>query len=261
MDSNSQYNIRAAERTLKILQLFKDTNTGFTLTELSMLSGLNKSTVLRFANTLKENNFLKYNEENKKYTLGFMMFILGNAAFESLDIRKFAAPYLEEASNKTNLISHLGILDGSHVLIVNKIWPAEKKDFIKMVSEVGGIVPAHCTGVGKVLLSGKSDEYIKSIFKDQVFKIYSEHTAKNVDELLDKIHKVRVNGYAVNFGEHEPYIKCITYPVYDVKNEITAAVSLTGLIEEYKKLDEDFIHSILKDTTLNISRQLGYRKI
>ena len=254
MDSKPRYNVKTIERVLKILELFKEINSGYTLTEISMLSGLNKSTVLRMVSTLIQHNYLKYNEDNKRYTLGFMMYILGNAAFESLDIRKFAAPYLEDASNKTNLISHLGVLDGSHVIIVNKIWPEEKKNFIKMVSEVGGIVPIHCTGVGKVLLSGKSDEYIRDTFKNSVFKVYSEHTAKNVDELLEKIHEVRKKGYAVNFGEHEPYIKCITYPVYNVKNEIAAAVSLTGLIEEYKKIDEDFVHVTLKDTTLNISR-------
>lgn len=260
MDSNQQYSVRAVERVLNVLEVFKDNSSGFSLTEICLLTGLNKSTAFRLLNMLKERHYLKYNEDNRKYTLGLMALILGNAAFESLDIRKCSKPYLIEASNKTNLISHLGILDETHVIIIEKIWPSEKKNFIKMVSEVGRIVPAHCTGLGKVLLSGKSDEFIRETYTERVFEIYSERTIKNVDMLLDSIRDIREKGYAVNCGEHEPYIQCITYPVYDVKGEIVTAVSLTGLIEKYKHIDQAFIHSILKSATAGISRELGYRE-
>lgn len=258
-ENTNKYNVKSVEKVLNILRLFKDYNsTGLTLTDISNISGLDKSTALRLVSTLKYNDYLRYNEETKKYSLGLMMITLGNSAIESLDLRKFAREYLIEASNITGLIAHLGILDREQVIIIEKIWPDEKRNFIKMVSEIGGIVPAYCTGVGKVLLSGKSDEYIKQIFENSTFKVYSEYTAKNIHELLERIQEIRRNGYAVNFGEHEPYIKCITYPVFDVKGNIAAAVSLTGLIDEYNSIDELKIHQVLKNTTLKISQQLGY---
>lgn len=257
--SDINYLVRSADRVLKVLSLFKDNNSGYTLTEISNMAQISKATALRLLYTLKANNYVIYNEDNKRYTLGPILYMLGTTVFESLDIRKIAKPYLVEASNKTNFISHLGILYDAHVIIIEKIWPDNKKNFIKMVSEVGGIVPAYCTGVGKVLLADKDDEYIRDIMRDVEFKQFSDNTVKNFDELMEKIRKVREQGYGANYGEHEPYIKCITYPIFNVKGEVVAAMSLTGLIEEFNSVDCDYIHQVLKNTTISISRQLGYR--
>jgi DNA-binding IclR family transcriptional regulator len=254
---NEEYTVRAVERAIDILKLFSKEN-NYNLTQISSLTGLSKATVLRLLNTLVNGNILKYDMETKKYSLGYLINILGHIAFESLELRKISKPYLEELSEKTGLITHLGVLQGENVLIIEKISPSYKKNFIEMVSKVGGIVPIYCTGVGKVLMSRKSDEYIRGLLSNVKFINYSDNTAKNVDEFIDKLKIVRERGYAVNFGEHEPYLKCITYPIYDANKEIAAALSVSGLIEEYKDIDEGFLHEANKNTVNKISRELGY---
>ena len=73
------YTITALERGLKVLMLFDGEKSSYTLTELSQLSGIGKSTMLRIAYTFCENGFLTFDENTRRYSLGVCVFRLGMA--------------------------------------------------------------------------------------------------------------------------------------------------------------------------------------
>ncbi|MDR2391158.1 MAG: hypothetical protein LBE84_05715, partial [Planctomycetota bacterium] len=67
--------------------------------------------------------------------------------------------------------------------------------------------------------------------------------------------KVRKQGYAQNRGEHEPYIHCITYPVFDSQNRLLAAISLTGLEQMMGDRDPQTIHGALRRAVLELHEE------
>jgi len=253
-----RYTIIAVQRALHLLKLFNSDRNALTLSEVSRLSGLSKSTILRLLYTLTADNFLKYDDITKKYQPGIELFRLGNVVSEAMDLRHIAMPYIEKTAEETGLIVHIGILEGTDVVIVEKLFPKPHRDSISMVSRVGGIVPVHCTGVGKVLLAFKNPEEVARLLKGYVFTRYSERTITNLHALQATLTEIRGRGYAINDGEHEPYIKCYTFPIFDHEKKVIAAMSLTGLKE---KIDENGgmdVIEILRRTTLAISQELGY---
>ncbi len=85
-----------------------------------------------------------------KYKLGLRLFELGNIVANRLDLRTIAAPYIQRLVETTGKTVHLTILDKGEVLYIDK---CESHQSLRIVSQVGMRLPAHCTGVGKVLLA------------------------------------------------------------------------------------------------------------
>lgn len=258
MQKKNDYTISSVQKALKVLKLFNTENQDLTLTEISILSGHNKSSVLRILATLEKENFIKYNKETRKYRLGIELFKLGNVVYESMNLKKIAEPYLQNATKESGLIAHLGILDGLNVVVIDKIWPPQYSDSIRMVSKVGGIVPAYCTGVGKTLLAYSSEEFSRRVLEKETFIKYSESTLSNIEEVMNELELVRKRGFATNYGEHEPYLECITYPIFNYNGKVIAALSLTGLKQIVEEMDKEKIHKILQNTTNIISEELGF---
>ena len=102
------YTITALERGLKVLMLFDGEKSSYTLTELSQLSGIGKSTMLRIVYTFCENGFLTFDENTRRYSLGVCVFRLGMAKMNTLDFRRIALRYLRPLSRETDMICYLG---------------------------------------------------------------------------------------------------------------------------------------------------------
>ena len=68
MNTTRDYTISSVKRALDILKLFDESHRELTLSDLSQLSGIGKSSMLRFTYTLLQEDFLSYNPETRKYT-------------------------------------------------------------------------------------------------------------------------------------------------------------------------------------------------
>ena len=253
--NHSPYTIKSVERALTIFSLFED-HSGLTLTDISKLTGMNKSTVLRFIRTLCENNYLRYDEQLKTYHLGFMFYVLGSSAYSAQDIRTIAGPVLHELSVESNLIAHLGIMDNASVVVLEKIAP-QNIQVGQMFSHVGAVMPLHCTGLGKALLMDQSDNAIRALLKNTAFETFTPYTPHNVEALIETIHETYARGYAMDNCEHQSYIQCISYPVYNVQGKIVAAVSLAGSTAEFEDFDIESKVRLLKNACNRISTLIG----
>lgn len=83
-----------------------------TLSDLSQLSGIGKSSMLRFTYTLLQEDFLSYNPETRKYSVGLEMYRIGLSKFNSLDVTKFARRHLQKLADEMGMICYIGIRQG-----------------------------------------------------------------------------------------------------------------------------------------------------
>lgn len=251
------YTISAVQKALKILQLFDHGNSELPLTEISRRMGMNKSTALRFVATLRNEGFLKMDPDTKKYSLGVILFRLGSYVHESMNIQKIANPHIKKAADATGMIVHLGVIHNDEVIVVEKVWPDKTAESVRLISRVGGILPLHCTGIGKIFLAARTDEEIRAIIEKKSMAAYTSNTITDIDRLLREIAAVRRDRYASNNCEHEDYMMSLTYPIYNHKSELVAAMSLACIKEKFKDADPRVLHQVLQDTTAAISRELG----
>ena len=245
----ADYPISSVVRALKILKLFDKDHRTMSLTDISQRAGVNKSSVLRVLDSLEAEGFVRRSDETKKYMLGIELFKLGNSGYEFGDFRNLAHPFIKKAVDEIGLMAHLGIIEDDQVMVISKIWPQNSVEAMALVSVVGGVVPPHCTGVGKVLLAFSDQETRKRVLDHCGFEPYTPKTITSRKKFEAELEKVRKLGYAVNNGEHESYIRCTTYPVYNGKGKLLAAISLTGLEQIVEEMDPQVIHSALRSLT------------
>ncbi len=93
------YKVQSLERALDILECFSFQKRKLCLTDLSHLTGLNKTTVKRLVSNLTHRGFLRQDAELKRYPLGLRMFELGGIVFSSFPLRKAATHPMSQLQN------------------------------------------------------------------------------------------------------------------------------------------------------------------
>jgi IclR family KDG regulon transcriptional repressor len=142
--------VPAVGRALDILELLLDEDR-LSAPEIAQRLRLPRTTVHELLGTLVERSYLApAGGQPVRYRLGMRLFQLGGAFAGRLDLAREARQVAEVAASCDETV-HVAVLDGTEVVHVAKV---DSTHPVRMVSAVGRRLPAHCTGVGKVLLSG-----------------------------------------------------------------------------------------------------------
>ncbi len=160
-----------------------------------------------------------------KFRLGLRLFDLGNRAIEQYDLRERAQPHLRRLVAETEETAHLCILEGAHVIYIDKIEPARS---VRMITRIGASNPVHCTSVGKAMLAFLPEERLDEMLRRIRFERFTPRTIVTPEALRAEIEKTRRRGYAVDDEEFEEGLRCIAVPVLDAQRLPVAAVSVSG---------------------------------
>lgn len=251
---NKAYHSSTIQRALDILNLFKERGS-LSFNDIQKSLRFNKTTLYRVLSTLIDNQYLK-KDETGKFGLGLNLFILGNRISKESLLLNVATPHMKDLSQRFGLTAHLGILDGTEVIILQKTDPDR---LIKMVCHVGGAIPAHCTSQGKILLAYAPKETVQKIINTHGLPRYTPHSICTTEELMNELEKVRIQGWSLDNAEHEKNIRCVAVPIFDDSGRMTAALSSAGTTVDLP--DEDAIRKtveIIKEASEKIRFEMGY---
>jgi DNA-binding IclR family transcriptional regulator len=218
------YKVQALDRAFAVLDLLGESETPLGLAQVALSLQLHKSTAHRFLMVLEKHRMVE-RTVGGKFRLGLRLFDLGNRAIEQYDLRERAQPHLRRLVAETEETAHLCILEGAHVIYIDKIEPARS---VRMITRIGASNPVHCTSVGKAMLAFLPEERLTDILGRLRFERYTNHTLSTVEALRAEIEKTRRRGYAVDDEEFEEGLRCIAVPVLDVQRLPVAAVSVSG---------------------------------
>lgn len=215
--------VQAVKKAVEVLLAVSDGEGPVTLTEAAQKAEIPIATARRLLLTLVDASLLR--REGKTYTLGVRAFEIGKRAEEKIDLISLARPYLKSLTEETGENSNLAVLDGSDVIY---LACEECSKMVRAFTVTGARVPAHATGVGKVLLSGLPDEAVRELYKGKPLARFTSRTVDSPDALLAEIQKARTRGYATDEGEREEGVLCVAAPVKDYRGNVAAAVSISG---------------------------------
>lgn len=247
--------IQAIDHALQVLELFSVERPEWGVTEISKALNLYKSTVHNILSTLEARDFVRKDPMTEKYKLGIKFFELGNVVIQELDIKREAAPYMEQLAKKFNETVHLGILDGQEVLSIEL---EESAHVLRPHLFVGKRAPLHCTAVGKVLMAYLSEAEIDSILQEKGLSKFTETTITTVEAMKKELEKIRRQGYAVDDMEHDEGVRCVASPIYSAKGEVVASLSISGPAFRINEKNIEKIAEEVKDVCRQISAKMGY---
>lgn len=243
--NTSASKVQSIDRALMMLELIADSGGSLRLADLEAATGLPLPTVHRLAKSLAHNGYLRQNP-SRAYALGPRLIRLGEISARGLG--SWAKPHLHRAVAEIGETANLAVLEGDEVLYVAQV-PSPHS--MRMFTEVGRRVSAHCSGVGKALLSQLDDDSVLDLLKRTGMPSRTANTVTDPDTLLAELWHIRKRGWAVDHGEQEAGVWCIAAPI--PRAPARAALSVSG---PSGRLTEDRIAEVAP-TLCDIAVQLS----
>ena len=252
----SRYRVHAARKILELLEALGERPEPRTLSDLANATGLPRATAFRLLRTLEEAGFAQ--RTSSGYGLGHKSQALGDMARSGLDLRREAIPFLEWLRDVSGETTQLAVLEGWQIVYLERILSRQPVGYMR--SRAGAILPAYCTGLGKVLLAYQPRGEMESWAATQSFEAFTPNTLTTAQALLDELVVIRDRGYALDREEREFGVRCIAAPVRDHQDLVVAAISIAGPSE---RMPHQLVGSELAFHVMHaaegISRRLGYR--
>lgn len=239
-------------KTLDILEAIKQSERGMALAELSRTVNMPRPTVYRILTTLESRGYLDRLNEGE-YRMAAKLFSLQRESSIERDLQRAARQPMEELLAKCKETLDLGTLDGGEVVVIETM---ESPLSIRMSSKVGNRCRPHSTALGKVLLSGMSEEETDRLVQVKGLPKMTPNTITTRAGLLKELRSVRRKGYAVDDQENELDGRCLGAPIVDSRDRVVAALSISAPVF---RMDHERVHHlgpVLRKTCETISNNL-----
>ncbi len=249
----SHYAVQSLDRAIDLIEAFRNGSEELGVAELAAAVDLPRATVHRLLASLTHRGLLAHNEHSGKYRLGLKLFELGSLVGNALDVKSIAHPYLVRLVKESGETAHLVILDGVDIVFVDKV---ETDNPFRMVSQIGGRLPARHSGSGKALLAQLGDEELARRFAD------AAHTrGEHVDlaRLREHLALVRAQGWAIDDQETQPGLRCVGTVIRDHTGTAVAGMSISGPVVRISDDRVQDLAALLRATAAAVSSALGYR--
>jgi DNA-binding IclR family transcriptional regulator len=241
--NSEKYRIKVLQKAFRLLELFSEEVQELSAAEITERLRYNKTTAFRLISNLEEEGYLDQDPETNKYRLGMKLFFLGNLVRPYRYLKEVAKTLLEKLNEESGETVHLAVLHKGEALYVDKI--ESKRTVRVVVSQVGRKLPAHCSGVGKVLLAYLPAEQVKEIVAKKGLTSFTQKTITTYDQLKWELDRVAQQGFAYDNEEIEIGLKCAAAPVF-FDNQVTAALSVSVPRERFDVNREALVRMVIR---------------
>ena len=237
-----------ASRLFAILYAFAPGDSRLTLTEISRRARLPLPTTHRLVGELVRFGGLE-REDGRTYRIGVRLWELGSLSPFRGGLRELAMPYMEDLYEATHENIQLAVLADLEAMVIEKI---SGRVSVRIVTRVGGRLPLHATGVGKVLLAHAPPDVVRRI-TDQGLKRYTRWTIVDPGRLTADLAGVRERGYAATRDEMTEGAMSVGAPIFGPEQQVVASLSV---VVATRSGDPERLAAPVRTAARGLSRQV-----
>jgi IclR family transcriptional regulator, KDG regulon repressor len=250
--------VPAAHRAFDILELFLQDpllSAGDVVTRL----GLPRTTVHELLGTLVDRRYLvQVPGQPTRYRLGVRLFQLGSVFAEQVDLAREAQAVSDEVAVACDETVHVAVLEGRDVIYIARV---DSTHPVRMVSAVGRRLPAHCTGVGKMLLSDLSPDALDALYPHGTpLPAMTRDSITSPARLKTVLKRARQEGLAFDDAESSEDVHCVAAGVRDHTGAMVAAMSISVPTTRWNDTARANLAHLVSDGATRLSENLGYRR-
>lgn len=241
-------------KTLAVLRQFARDIPALGVTDISQLTGMDKTSVFRALKALERYRFVEQDPATKKYKLGFAVVELAGTKLKQMPLASIAQPYLARLSQQTGETVQLSVMDDLRVLYISI---AESPQPIRIALGVGSYGPLHCTAAGKVLLAYATKDEQDKVFS-RPLKRFTSRTIVDPAKLRKELLHIRDRGWSTDNEGFVGHLRVAGAPIRDMTGRVIAAVAVGGpTIRVSARHLETFVTMVVK-TASAISNELSH---
>ncbi len=245
--------VQSFARGLTVIKTFNAQNPEQTLTEVARAADLTRAGARRILLTLVHLGYVE--NEGRLFRLTPKILDLGFAYLTSMPFWNLAEPVMEALVDKIAESTSVAVLDETEIVYVLRV-PAKKIMTVSL--SIGSRLPALWTSLGRVLLSGKTNDELRLLIANTPAP--EQSTARTIldpDALLAELIKVRRQGWAVVEQELDEGLISMAAPIRDRQGRIIAAINISGNAQRrsIQEMKDGFL-DLLLDAAEHISMTL-----
>lgn len=247
-------NIQSIERAAAILRLLSGRNRRLGVVDISGELGLSKGTVHGLLRTLQHVGFVEQDPDSGKYRLGAALLHMGSSYLDGNELRTRALNWSDSLAARTQEAVRIGTLHDAQVLIVHHVF---RPDDSYQTLDVGSLMPAHATALGKVLLA--HHPYVAAELGRKGLVAYTDQTICDPERLERELERVRERGWAADFGELSPSQVSLAAPIMDRRGLTVGAMAIFGPPERLlaARAPRGELLTYVREAARSVSRELG----
>jgi len=251
-----KYTIESIDAAFEVAECFVDAPDGKRgVTEVSRLTGLRKDRVFRIFTTMAERGYVEREDGSQKYRLGPGFLVLGEAFRRHLDLRRIAAPFLDELAKESGDAAHLFVRHGDQSICIDV---RTGQHILQAPAEIGEIIPRYIGAAPRILLAYEPDEERERISKSMKFSRKTPKTTVTRIDLEKELAAIREKGYCVAEDDYEMGACAVGAPIRDHLSHVVAALSLvTPLARFNAKRKRELVQSVASSAR-RLSEKLGH---
>ncbi|MFI5099898.1 MAG: IclR family transcriptional regulator [Actinomycetes bacterium] len=242
--------IQSVDRAIRVLTALQGARR-MTLTELSTRLELPPSTVHGLVKTLVGHGMVVQEHGSSRYQLGPAVLRLGNVYLDTLELRSKAIPWAEDLAKRTGLAVRSGVLLLDDVVIIHH---EPRPDGSRQMPEVGIVIPAHASSLGKAMLAFMPEEAARLLAGGPLRSMTGE-TITAAAELADQLAATRVGGTAVEVDEAVLGECGLAAPLFDSSRTVAGAIGI--VVPSGSWPVDDVTRDAVREAARAISRELG----
>jgi DNA-binding IclR family transcriptional regulator len=246
--------IQSIERAAAILRLLSGRNRRLGVAQIAGELNLPKGTVHGILRTLAAVGFVEQDVEGGPYQLGAALLHMGSSYLDGNELRTRALNWSDSLASRSGESVRIGTLHDTRVLVVHHVF---RPDDSRQALEVGALLPAHATALGKVLLA--SNRYAAAELAAAGLQRFTAATLADWDALDADLHAVQERGWAVDAEELEVGVVSLAAPIQDRRGVTVGAIGISGAVERLCENGEprtDLV-SFVREAARAVSRDLG----
>ncbi|MEK4967383.1 helix-turn-helix domain-containing protein [Cytobacillus sp. FSL R7-0696] len=235
--------IQSLQIGISIIELIYQKDTPMKFSTIQEETGITKSNLYKYLNTLTQLNMLYREKGTNLYYLGSKLIQYGTAAFGSRDIADAITPYMQELSSLTSCTVSFSLWTNNGP-ITTKICHSNEP--LHIGTQLGGSLPP-TSAAGKIFLSFLNPVLTKDWLGN--------------GDAIDNAEWQMIQQSKISFATEPliPSISSASVPLLDYQNQLLGAVTVVGFNEKMPKEAKDSMSKQLLKFHLQASSMFGYR--
>jgi IclR family transcriptional regulator, acetate operon repressor len=243
--------IQSLQTGMQIIDIVAKQNRPLKFTEIQEISGITKSNLYKYLNTLTILGLLYRDKKQGTYSLGGKFIEYCTAALGSKDVIGMITPYLREISSHTSQTALFSVWTHGGPVIAN-ICSANYG--LNIGAQVGTRLPL-LSASGKIFAAFKQSSIEVREWKLRELSKLSEKQRKAFEEELESIKQ---NFFAYASEPLIEHVSSFSVPILNFNHDLIGSITVVGFTRNIPQTANDELSRYVINCALEISKSFGF---
>jgi IclR family pca regulon transcriptional regulator len=222
--------VQSLAKGLELLECLSLKPGPLSLSELSELSGLDRSTTQRMAHTLVQKGYLEKGSRGRGFVPGKKILERTFDYLRNSPLIERATPILTDLQKETGERVDLSLFDDLTIIYALRRQTKRQTYFATLI---GRRIPTFCSSGGRAMLSRLSDEEVDDILRRSTLQALTPKTETSPARIKKKVEEARRLNYSMAMEESLLGEIALSSAVVDHEGRPVAAVHIAGSYAEW----------------------------